>query len=128
MLPDVVKNTEYEMNLALHFGYDEQKKWYADVTKVQGGLCKFFPQDKRLTKIPFDELFAYAKKIDKVTPAAVEKSEDEIASDTFDHTSAGLIAYGKEKGLHRQRRGSGAEGCQYYCLRCEQMEQYDRGD
>ena len=102
VIPDVVKGTPYEMNLSLHFGYDDTKKWYAEVTKTQGGLRTLFPLGKRLTKLPLAELFAYAKKIDKVTTAAVERSEDEIATeianDTFTHTSAGLIAYGKERG------------------------------
>ncbi|MGD0005000.1 MAG: hypothetical protein ABSE06_12315 [Anaerolineaceae bacterium] len=102
MIPDVVKNTTYEMNLALHFVYDEGNKWFAEVTKTQGGMSTFFPKGKKLTKIPFDELFAYAKKIDKSTEAPEEQSEDDIAkqiaNDTQPHTSAGLLAYGKEKG------------------------------
>jgi hypothetical protein len=102
MIPDVVKDTPYEMTLGLYFGWDDAGKWYAEVTKTQGGLGTIFPKGKRLTKLPMDELFAYAKKIDKTTAAPVEKSEDDIATefanDTFAHTSAGLIAYGKEKG------------------------------
>ena len=103
VIPDVVKGTPYEMNLSLHFGYDDAKKWYAEVTKTQGGLGTLFPLGKRLTKLPLAELFAYAKKIDKVATVPVERSEDEIATeianDTFAHTSRGLMDYGKEKGI-----------------------------
>jgi hypothetical protein len=102
MVPDVVKNTTYEMTLALHFGYDETNKWYAEVTKTQGGLSTFFPKGKKLSNIPLAELFAYAKKIDKTTEAPEERSEDdiakEIAGDDHPHTSAGLLAYAKERG------------------------------
>jgi hypothetical protein len=51
-IPDVVKGTPYEMNLSFHFGYDDTKKWYAEVTKTQGGLGTLFLLGKRLTKLP----------------------------------------------------------------------------
>jgi hypothetical protein len=102
------------MNLALHFASDETGKWYTCTAKTQGGLSTIFSKGKKLTKNPLDDLFVYAKKIDKTTAAPTDQSEDEIAkeiaSDTFEHTSAGLIAYGKEKFCTAKDVGAALKG------------------
>ena len=43
VIPDVMKGTEYDVNLALHFGYDDKGKWYFETSKVQGSLVDLFP-------------------------------------------------------------------------------------
>ncbi len=96
---DVVKGTEYEMNLILRF-FNENGAWGYETTRVQGALSNLFLVGKRGKQIPYKDLFAYASSIKPV--ALKDKSEADLASEQVDdanHTKEELIAYGKEKGL-----------------------------
>jgi hypothetical protein len=108
--PDVVKGTEYEMNLILRF-FNEGGTWGYETTKVQGTLSNIFPTGKRGKDIPFARLFEYASSIKPV--ALKEKSETDLAGEQADdanHTKEELIAYGKEKGLDVSGIGKALKG------------------
>ncbi len=60
--PDVIKGTEYDMNLVLHF-VNAGGAWSYETTKVQGMLGQIFPLGKQGKQIPFEKLFAYASKV-----------------------------------------------------------------
>src|SRR5579859_4283400 len=58
--PDVIKGTEYEVNVALHFGFDPAGAWQCTVDKVQGALGKTLPKGKTLKKYPIKEILDFA--------------------------------------------------------------------
>ncbi len=97
-----MKGIDYEVNLALHLGFDADKKWQYTVTKVQGALAKIFPMGKISNVFPIKELLEYATAI---TPTvAVEKDEDQIADDQAEEqfapkplrTQTALIQYARD--------------------------------
>lgn len=112
--PDVIKGTEYEMNFCIHTGFDTDKKWFGEVTKVQGKLGTVFPFGKRLPRFPIEALLAYAQ--EELHPAA-GNSEDEtdlagqIASeDAPVKTKQRLLEIAAEKGLDGQGVKRALEG------------------
>ena len=60
MTPDWVKGTEYDMNLVMHFSYDDKGKWTWEVTKVQGALGQILPVGKRGHEFPASEILNFA--------------------------------------------------------------------
>ena len=70
VVPDCIKGTEYDFNLVLHLGHDADKKWYGEVTKVQGGLGNVFPIGKRFTQFPISEIIDYASTVKNVVARA----------------------------------------------------------
>ena len=105
--PDVLKGTEYDMNLALHFGFDDAKKWFAEVTKVQGTLGNIMPIGKKFSAVPFADIFAYAASIK--TSVSNEKTESQIAGEqsaNASHTSKDLVDYAKKKGIDNVQLGA----------------------
>jgi hypothetical protein len=103
VVPDCIKGTEYDFNLVLHLGHDGDKKWFAEVTKVQGGLGKVFPIGKRFTKFPISEIASYANALGPISPRK-EKGEEQIAGEIAgeegeEHTFANLIAYAEKLGF-----------------------------
>jgi hypothetical protein len=99
---DAMKGIDYEVNLALHLGYDENGKWQYTVTKVQGALGKLFPMGSTKGVFPIKELLAYAETI--APTVAEEKDEDQIADEQATaettpkpvHSQTALIAYARE--------------------------------
>ena len=63
VIPDVMKGTEYDVNLALHFVMDGGK-WSFETSKVQGSLIDLFPLGKKMAKFPFEEFFARFSGVD----------------------------------------------------------------
>lgn len=108
VVPDVVKGTEYEMNLVLHFDFDETGKWFYEVTKVQGALGTLFPPRGKGTEFPIQELVQYASAF---TPDGKRgKDEDEIAGEIVDaeskpRTYAELLEYGAGYGYDKESIG-----------------------
>jgi hypothetical protein len=109
---DVMKGTDYEVNCALHFQFDENGKWFAEVTKVQGALAAIFPMGKRISAFPMAEVAKYATRLTGL--GSTEKSEntvaDEIAEQELDaeapHTQKELIEYAKTKGIEAKDLGA----------------------
>lgn len=105
--PDVIKGTEYEMNLVLHFGF-EGDKWMYETTKVQGALSGIFPLHKKGYTFPMPEVIKYAS---SYTPDTVRgKDEEEIASEIVDaetkpRTYAELMEYAAAYGLNKETLG-----------------------
>lgn len=102
---DVIKGTEYEMNLVLHFDFDDKGKWFYEVTKVQGALSNLFPMRGRGDSFPIADVMKYAASF---TPQSDRQmDEDEIASEIVDtetraKTYAGLLEYGAGYGYSRE--------------------------
>ncbi len=105
--PDVIKGTEYEMNLVLHFGF-EGDKWMYETTKVQGALSGIFPLHKKGYTFPMPEVIKYAS---SYTPDTVRgRDEEEIASEIVDaenkpRTYAELMEYAAAYGLNKETLG-----------------------
>ena len=108
VVPDVVKGTEYEMNLVLHFDFDETGKWFYEVTKVQGALGTLFPPRGKGTTFPIQELVQYASAF---TPDGKRgKDEDEIAGEIVDAESkprsyVELLEFGAGYGYDKESIG-----------------------
>lgn len=102
---DAMKGIDYDMNIAFRLGYDANKKWYAEVTKVQGALSKILPLGKQFKEFPTKEIMDYTAKI----KAAAGKEDDEeemgrklAKSETTDkepHDKQALITFAKENGI-----------------------------
>jgi hypothetical protein len=62
-----------------------------------------------MIKLPFDQLFAYAKKIEKLSVEPEEQSEEDvakqIASEDTPHTQTELVEYAKAKGILPKQLG-----------------------
>jgi hypothetical protein len=105
VIPDVMKGTEYDMNLSLNFSVDGGK-WSFTPTKVQGELGSLFPLGKKMGEFPFEKFFALFGERD-TSKSIKPKDDDEIASEIVDEenykgtpkTQAGLIEYAKSKGI-----------------------------
>jgi hypothetical protein len=78
--PDVVKGTEYEVNVIFHFGFDPGGVWTATVDKVQGKLGEKMPKGKTFKKFPIKELLEFAAGM--TGAAGTEKGEIETAQDS----------------------------------------------
>jgi hypothetical protein len=113
---NMVRDTEYDMNLALHFIMTEKRFGY-EVTKVQGALGELFPLGATGSDLPLDKLFEYARKLRpeaKEADGDGENLADEIATtiiqETVEHTQANLIKYATEKGFSAQELGAILKG------------------
>lgn len=100
---DVIKGTEYEMNLVLHFGF-EGDKWFYQTTKVQGALSSIFPYMGKGDKFPIKDVVKYASTYEPETKR--QKDDEEIAdeivkSETQSKTYAELVEYAAAYGLDR---------------------------
>lgn len=80
-VPDAVKGTDHDMNLALRF-VSENGEWSYEVSKVQGALGKMFPMGAKGTKLDVAKLLEYSKNL--TGAAAVEKDEIKLAKDIHD--------------------------------------------
>jgi hypothetical protein len=104
VMADVMKNTMYDMNLALHFKY-VSGSWCFSTTKVQGDLSTIFPLGKQQPALPYDKLFKFFSENELGQGAtqddadiAREQVEEDMAVE-FQPSQAGLISYAKSKGL-----------------------------
>ncbi len=101
VIPDVMKGTEYEVNLALHF-FIENGKWDFETSKVQGSLIDLFPLGKKQAKFPFEEFFARFSGLDP-SKSTKMRDEDEVTGEIADaetpHSREELIEFGKGLGL-----------------------------
>lgn len=111
LTPDAVKNTEYDMNLALHFMKGEGG-WTYQVTKVQGVLGEIFPDGAMGKQLPLERLFEYAANLKPVADESAGEDDnlaDQIAADMMraqvEHTQASLIKYATEKGFSAAELG-----------------------
>jgi len=100
---DVVKGTEYEMNLALHFGF-EVDKWYYETTKVQGALSNIFPLHKKGYDFPIKDVIVYAAAYEPDDEKP--KDDEEIAREIVDIESctksySGLLEFAAGYGLDK---------------------------
>lgn len=106
--PDVIKGTEYEMNLVLHFGF-EGNKWFYQTTKVQGALSKIFPYMEKGNTFPIKDVVKYASTYEPENKR--QKDDEEIASEivsaeTQAKTYAELLEYGSGFGYDKDGIGS----------------------
>jgi len=60
VIQDWVKNTGYDLNLILYFGYDKAGTWYYKVTKVQGKLADIFPINSVGYTFPIEAVMSFA--------------------------------------------------------------------
>jgi len=102
--PDVIKGTEYEMNLALHFGF-EANKWYYETTKVQGALGQIFPLHKKGYDFPIKEIVEYAAAFEPDHKKV--KDDEEIAREiadieSYSKTYSGLLEFASGYGLDKE--------------------------
>ena len=101
VIPEVMKGTEYDVNLALHFTI-ENGKWGFETSKVQGSLIDLFPLGKKQAKFPFEEFFARFSGIDPSKSTKMRDEDEvtgEIAGAENPHSREELIEFGKELGL-----------------------------
>lgn len=70
---DIVKGTDFDMNLSLHFT-DVGSKWQYEVTKVQGKLGEKFPKYSKGATLDIPYILAYA---DMLTGSAAEGEDEE---------------------------------------------------
>jgi hypothetical protein len=112
--PNAVKDTEYDMNLGLHFSMNEGQRWGYEVTKVQGGLVDLFPLGGKGNALPLDKLFEYASILRPDAPEQ-DNGEDEslpdriaqtMMDDERNHTQSKLIEYATTKGFNAQSLGA----------------------
>lgn len=75
---DMVKGVDYEMNVALKFGFEGQK-WFYEVTKVQGNLKTIFPMGKKGHEFPTEKLMAYTAEQGEVKVEHREEMEEDLA-------------------------------------------------
>jgi hypothetical protein len=110
---NAVKDTDYDMNLALRFILDDNRRWSYEVTKTQGGLNDLFPIGGKGSALPLDKLFEYAASLRPDAPT-VDNGEDEtlpdriaatIMEDERAHTQSSLISYAGEKGFNATALG-----------------------
>ena len=108
VIPDVMKGTEYDVNLALHFTVDGGK-WAFETSKVQGSLIDLFPLGKKQTAFPFEQFFARFSGLDP-SKSTKMRNEDEVTREIADaevpHTREELIEFGKLLGLSPMDIGS----------------------
>lgn len=102
--PDVIRGTEYEMNLVLHFDFDANNKWCYEVTKVQGALSRIFPMNGKGTEFPINDLISYASSYN--SEVTRQQDEDEIAkeivtSESASRTYTGLMEFGARFGYRK---------------------------
>ncbi len=108
--PDIMKGMDYDVNLALRFGVDNQGKWMAEVTKVQGALGRTYPLGKQVHEFPIKDILDYSARLK--AKAMNIKSEDEIASELIADqnkkakTQGDLLAFGKQHGLTSEEVGA----------------------
>lgn len=105
---DVMKGTEYDMNVALHFQFDKEGKWFYEVTKVQGALGEIFPMNGKGTKFPVSELLKYSQSLKPDNK--VEKDEEDIAAEivkdeTMEKTWASMLEYAKRFEITQDQLG-----------------------
>lgn len=112
LTPDAVKNTEYDMNLALHFMKGEGG-WSYQVTKVQGILGEIFPDGATGRQLPLEKLLEYASQLKPVADESAGEDDnlpDQIAAEyvraQVEHTQANLIKYATEKGFSAAELGA----------------------
>lgn len=110
---DVMKGTEYDMNVVLHFQFDKDGKWFYDVTKVQGSLGTIFPTNTKGTKFPMPELKKYSEALKP--EAKVETSEEDIAEsivkdETQEKTWAAMVEYAKSFDIPQDKLGEVLKG------------------
>ena len=106
-VPDMVKGTDFEMNLVLHFGF-EGMKWFYQTTKVQGALKELFPYMGKGYDFPMKELAKYAlalKPDDKVDRDEEDVAKDMLSTETHGKTYDGLLAYAAALGYSKSRCG-----------------------
>ena len=105
---DAMGGIQYDMNVTLHFQKDETSKWLMEVVKTQGTLNKIFPEGKKLTKFPMQNVLAWA---DRIQPSitddkdgqtiAVEQAKD---SEKMVRNMENLRVYAGEMGIIPQSK------------------------
>ena len=105
---DVMKGTEYDMNVSLHFQFDKDGKWFYEVTKVQGALGQIFPMNGKATTFPTSELLKYS--VSLKPDNQIEKGEEEIAAEivrdeTQEKTWASMLEYARQFNITQDQLG-----------------------
>jgi hypothetical protein len=113
LIPDLVKNSLYEFNIAVRLWVEDGKRMY-EITKVQGSLGEIFPQGSRGANFPFDKLLEHGSKLevgpeDDLDGEAEGELSGRIAAEevkkTIEHTQANLIKYATDKGYSAAELG-----------------------
>jgi len=101
-VPDCVKGTMYDMNLALRF-LSNAGQWSYEVTKVQGALAALFPMGFKGNKLDIKALLDYSKNL--TGEAAVEKDDTDIAAEIaegevkLEKTWAEMVKFANANGI-----------------------------
>jgi len=105
--PDIMKGTDYDVNLALRFGF-EQGRWFCLPTKTQGGLGRIFNKDEKLYDFPMQLLKGYTDQLHLSTTKETILDDEEVAAEqvreaNLDHSQVEMIKiYPKTDGVYRK--------------------------
>lgn len=114
VVPDLVKNSLYDFNLAVRLWNEGGKRQY-EVTKVQGSLGEIFPQGSRGVDFPIAKLFDYAQRL-QPGPEELADGDDEVelaariaadeAKATMERTQSNLIKLATDRGYNATELGA----------------------
>ena len=127
--PDWVKGTEYDMNLVMHFYYDDKGQWMWEVTKVQGALGQILPVGKTGHEFPASEILNFALTGEALVEATDEEVVERIAARDEDkvRTFASLKEYAASLGIPAEKFGEALKSggwTQYATNQHDTMEAY----
>ena len=129
LTPDWVKGTEYDMNLVMHFYYDDKGEWTWEVTKVQGALGNILPKGTKGHEFPAQEILNFALTGEALVEASDEEVVERIAArdDNKVRTFAGLKEYAVSLGIPTEKFGEALKSggwSQYATNQHDTMEAY----
>jgi len=114
VIPDLVKNSVYDFNLAVRLYVENGKRCY-EITKVQGSLGEIFPMGSKGTNFPIEKLFEYAKRLEPGPEENIDGDDGEVelaariaaeeTQKTVERTQSNLIKYAQDKGFSAQDLG-----------------------
>jgi hypothetical protein len=120
VIPDLVKNSVYDFNLAVRLFVEGGKRSY-EITKVQGSLGELFPVGSRGTNFPIEKLLQYAERLqpgpednldgdaDGETDLAAKIAAEEAQS-AMERTQSNLIKLATERGYNATELGAILKG------------------
>lgn len=119
VVPDLVKNSVYDFNLAVHLWQADGKRYY-EITKVQGSLGDIFPQGSKGTNFPVDKLLEYAERLQPGPDEDIDQEGEGVnlaaqiasqeLSETVSHTKSNLIAIAQKAGFSAADLGAILKG------------------
>lgn len=115
VVPDLVKGSIYDFNLAVRLFVENGKRCY-EIIKVQGSLGEIFPMGSKGTNFPVEKLLEYAKRLEPGPEDNIDGDDgevelaariaEEVAKKSIEHTQANLIKHATEKGFTAAELGA----------------------